>query len=457
MTNQGNSRETALDILMEINEKGQYLHVILGGALQKYQYLEKIDRAFISRLVRGTVERRITIDYVVNQVSKVSVDKMKPLIRNLLRMSVYQLMYMKHVPPSAVCNEAVKLAKKRHFDKLAGFVNGVLRNIIRQLPKTELPDDESIRYSVPEFLVGLLKDAYGEQALHAMLEYFLRERAITIIANPKKCSGPQLGARLEKEGVLAVPSAYIPNAFSISGFDYLEELPSFREGLFQIQDISSMIAGLIAAPKMGNRIIDVCAAPGGKSIFAAFLLAGSGHVEARDISSKKVSRIEENIERLALKNITARTADAALLCEEDVEGADIVLADVPCSGFGVIGRKPDIKYNASPEKLKEIRVLQRRILKTACRYVKKDGFIVYSTCTLNPYENEENVHFIEEQGFEAADLTQLLPEQVVCGSKNAGEAFYEKLITDAKAGYLTLLPGIHECDGFFVAKLRKKD
>ncbi len=456
MTNSVNTREIALDILMEINEKEQYLHILLNDALRKFQYLEKNERAFISKLVRGTIERRLTLDYVVNQVSSVPVNKMKPLIRNLMRMSVYQMMYMEQVPASAVCNEAVKLAQKRKFTSLKGFVNGVLRNISRKLPDMELPTSASIKYSMPQELVDMWNRAYGEDETEVMLKTFLEDKKLSVITNTTKITAEELKSRLEAEGLTVEGAPYIKDAFIISGINYLDELDSFNEGLFQIQDISSMLEGVIASPKENDYIIDVCAAPGGKSIFAAIKLNGTGNVEARDVTPMKVAQIDENVTRLELTNVVTEVRDALEIDEESVNKADIVLADLPCSGLGIIGRKPDIKYNVTLDKTKQIVKLQRDILDVITGYVKPGGYIIYSTCTLNKAENEDNVKYICEKGFDAVDICELIPEMVYSDTKAFSGELHEKLVDDAKNGYITLLPGIHDCDGFFVAKLRKK-
>ena len=409
MTNTINEREIALDVLMEINEREQYIHVLLNDALRKYQYLEKNERAFITRLVKGTMERRMTLDYVINQVSSVRVNKMKPLIRNLMRMSVYQMMYMEQVPVSAVCNEAVKLAKKRHFTNLSGFVNGVLRNISRQLPAMELPDDYSVRYSVPQELADMLKASYGEETMKLILESFLKDSKVSAVVNTIKITRTELMERLTAQGIEVTDAPYVENAFIMSDYNYLEEIPEFIDGMFQIQDISSMLAGMIASPSKDSTVIDVCAAPGGKSIFAALMMEGTGHVISRDVSEKKTGQIEENVQRLGLGNISVETADALEHNLADEETADMLLADIPCSGLGIIGRKPDIKYNVSREKLDGIVRLQRDILDSVCSYVKHGGYLVYSTCTLNPKENEENVRYIMEKGFAPVDINDLLP------------------------------------------------
>lgn len=455
MTNTINEREIALDILMEVNEKEQYIHVLLNDALRKYQYLEKNERAFISRLVKGTMERRLTLDYVINQVSSVRVNKMKPLIRNLMRMSVYQMMYMEQVPVSAVCNEAVKLAKKRKFTNLSGFVNGVLRNISRQLPQIKLPDDLSIKYSVPQELVGVLEASYGRETVELIFESFLKEKKVSAITNTVKITKKELVNLLKSQGITVEDAPYVEDAFILSDYNYLDDIEEFSAGMFQIQDISSMLAGVIASPAKDSTVLDVCAAPGGKSIFAALMMSGTGHVISRDVSERKTGQIEENVERLGLSNIDVEVSDAAVHNIEDEDMADMLIADLPCSGIGIIGRKPDIKYNVSRDKIDGIIQLQRKILDSIYSDVKHGGYIVYSTCTLNSQENEENVRYIKSKGFEAVDITASLPEKLIDDAKRAGKHYYDKLIKDAADGMLTLIPGVYECDGFFVAKLKR--
>ena len=455
MTNTINEREIALDILMEVNEKEQYIHVLLNDALRKYQYLEKNERAFISRLVKGTMERRLTLDYVINQVSSVRVNKMKPLIRNLMRMSVYQMMYMEQVPVSAVCNEAVKHAKKRKFTNLSGFVNGVLRNISRQLPQIKLPDDLSIKYSVPQELVGMLEASYGREMTELILESFLKEKKVSAITNTVKITKKELVNLLKSQGITVEDAPYVEDAFILSDYNYLDDIEEFSAGMFQIQDISSMLAGVIASPAKDSTVLDVCAAPGGKSIFAALMMSGTGHVISRDVSERKTGQIEENVERLGLSNIDVEVSDAAVHNIEDEDMADMLIADLPCSGIGIIGRKPDIKYNVSRDKIDGIIQLQRKILDSIYSDVKHGGYIVYSTCTLNSQENEENVRYIKSKGFEAVDITASLPEKLIDDAKRAGKHYYDKLIKDAADGMLTLIPGVYECDGFFVAKLKR--
>jgi len=289
-----NTRELILGILLEVAEEGNYSHLVIRSVLDKYQYLEKQERAFITRVAEGTIQTMIELDYIINQFSKIKANKMKPVIRNILRMSVYQMKYMDSVPDSAACNEAVKLARKKGFTSLSGFVNGVLRSISRGLNNVQYPDREktpvayySVKYSMPEWIVGQWLADYGEETTGLMLEAFAKEAPITIRTNLAKTTPEELVKILETEGVTVrkIELKEFPNmdyAFMISGYDYLNALPSFNEGLFYVQDVSSMMVAELANPQKEDYIIDVCAAPGGKSTHLAEKLQGTGMVEARD-------------------------------------------------------------------------------------------------------------------------------------------------------------------------------
>lgn len=377
-------------MLLAIDRDGQYSHLVLRDVLDKYQYLSKQERAFLTRLTEGTVERMLTLDYVIDQFSKTKVKKMKPLIRELMRLSVYQIMYMDGVPDAAVCNEAVKLARKRGFFGLSGFVNGVLRSVAREWKDVTF-QNESVRYSVPEWIIDGWNADYGRDVTEKMLEAFMQPAKITVRTNTQKCTPEELKDRLSQEGVTVEAIAGISYAFALSGFDYLAGLGSFQDGWFYVQDISSMTVAHAADPKKGDYIIDVCAAPGGKSSHLAELLAGSGMVEARDLTEYKVGLIEENILRHDLHNMKAVQQDATLFDEASVEKADILICDLPCSGLGVIGRKSDIRYKMTAEKAHDLAALQQKMLDTVWPYVKKGGKLIYSTCTIHKEENEDNV------------------------------------------------------------------
>lgn len=446
-----NTRNIILDILIEINERGAYSDKVLGAALRKYQYLSHADRAFISRVVMGSVERRLTLDYIADMYSKVPVRKMKPVIRNILRMSIYQLVYMEGVEDFAACNEAVKLAVKRGFSSLKGFVNGVLRTVAREKDRLPMPDKKdvrayfSVKYSTPEWIVDKWLEQYGEENAEKILAAQFDERPLTVRCNSARISPEELADRLRDRGIKVSGLPYLPEALAIEGYDYLEKIEEFREGLFSVQDLSSMLVGHAAAPPKGAYVVDVCAAPGGKSLHIAELLKGSGHVEARDITPAKVSLIEENISRLRLDNIKAAAADATVRDGSLTGKADIVLADLPCSGLGIIGRKPDIKYNASEEGCLSLSALQRKILGVVSEYVKPDGVLIYSTCTLNRQENIENTRwFVDSFDFEPESLEGRVPKEICTDT--------------ARLGYVELLPGVtgKGFDGFFIAGFRRK-
>ncbi|WFR60217.1 16S rRNA (cytosine(967)-C(5))-methyltransferase RsmB [Anaerocolumna sp. AGMB13025] len=443
------AREITLGILTDISENSNFSHTVINRTLNQYQYLEKQDRAFITRLCEGTVERMFTLDYIINCYSSVKVNKMKPFIRNLLRMSVYQIKYMDQVPESAACNEAVKLAKKRGFGNLSGFVNGVLRNIIRNPEKVVYPEEKkdgkrylSVTYSAPDWLVEQLINQYGYVAAKQYFEAALQNNKTTIRCNTEKITVNELKVMLEQEKVLVSEGTYLLEALKIGGYNYLSELNSFKNGYFQVQDESSMLVGTVSGIKDGDYIIDVCAAPGGKSLHAAELLRKSGQVDSRDLSETKVNLIRENINRLGYVNIKAKEADALVLDQDSIEKADILIADLPCSGLGVIGKKPDIKYNMTREKQKDLAALQREILSVVHQYVKKGGVLLYSTCTINEEENLANVRwFLEHHDFKLESIEDLLPPALLSDT--------------TKEGYIQLLPGVHDTDGFFIAKLRR--
>ena len=433
MGNTVNDRELILEILLAVTRDGEYSHIALRNVLENYQYLDKSERAFITRVAEGTLERMIELDYIINQFSKTKVNKMKPVIRTIIRSAVYQLKYMDSVPDSAVCNEAVKLAGKRGFSGLKGFVNGVLRNISRNLDNVKYPDKSdtvkwlSVIYSMPEWIITEWLKNYDREMVEKMLQAFLAERPTTIRCNLSQISREKLAEELKKEGVKVRLCDTVDSALFISGYDYLGALESFRTGHFQVQDISSMEVAEWADPKEDEYIIDVCAAPGGKSLHLADKLAGKGHVEARDLTPYKVDLIRDNIARIGIDNIEAVCQDATVYDEASEKKADILIADLPCSGLGVLGKKTDLKYKMNPETQEELVHLQRKILSVVHRYVKSGGKLLYSTCTIHRAENQENAAWFAEQ----------YPEF--------------ELVRERQ-----FLPGVDDSDGFYIAEFVRK-
>lgn len=430
-----NGREIVLDMLMEWEKGNVFSHKLIRDVLGKYDYLTGQEKAFIKRLAEGTIERQIELDYVINQVSSVPVKKMKPLIRTLLRLSVYQIFYMDSVPDSAAVSEAVKLAGKRKFQNLKGFVNGVLRNVIKQKDGISYPDREtrwenalSVQYSMPEWLVKYWEESYGRERTEEILKGFLAVRPVTIRLALHMTAEERENwiAAVQRLGVTVQRKEKLPYALDLYGVEGVSSLPGFEEGLFAVQDISSMLAVEAADIKPGDFVLDICAAPGGKTMLAAEKVLPGGRVQACDVSEQKTLQIEENVERMGLSHVDIKVQDATLRDGEMEGRADVVLADVPCSGLGVIGKKQDIKYHASLEGMESLVKLQKEIIRNAVTYVKEGGTLLYSTCTIHKKENEEMVQWIcQNYPFAVESMVQLFP-------------------------------GEEGSDGFFFAKLKKK-
>lgn len=443
------AREAAVKMLLAVCKDKQFSHVVKGNYLEKIE--EKRERALATRLFEGCLERMIELDYIIDAFSKTPVRKMKPVIAAILRMTVYQLRFMDKIPAGAACNEAVKLTKKCGFAGLSGFVNGVARNVARA-EKIAYPDAAkdrtaylSVKYSVSTTIVEQMVKQYGVKMAETIFASFLQtEKSVSLRCMMHSTDVDTLKKRFEEADISVEDGMYSEAALRVSGMDTPERLPGFAEGCFYIQDESSMQAVLAAGLTGNERVLDLCAAPGGKSLMAADILAvcGNGTVEARDLTEAKVALLKENIARCRAVNVTAKKADATVFRKEDEETFDVVFADVPCSGLGIIGKKPDIKLFMTEEQEKELCTLQKEILKNAVRYVKPGGILVFSTCTLNKDENMGGYEFLKRE-------CGLTPESL--------EPFLAKeLWTETmKDGYLQMIPGIQKTDGFFVTRFRK--
>ena len=425
-----NTRDIVLNILMDIETNKTFSNQAISKALSKNQFEDKRDRAFITRLAEGVMEQLITLDYTINQFSKTKVNKCKPMIRCILRMGVYQILYMESVPDSAACNESVKLAKAHGFGSLSGFVNGVLRNIARGKDSIPEPSNDkssseylSVKYSMPQWLCEKLKNDYPEHYIK-ILEGCFWDRATAIRVNTTKVSRDELKKNLEETGITVAYGNYDEKALLISDYDFIKKVPGYKKGHFTVQDESSMQAVRAAGIKPGDVVIDVCAAPGGKTTCAAEYLNGSGKLYSMDVSEDKLELIEENVERLGFDNVEISCHNAT----EYIEGmcADVVIADLPCSGLGIIGRKNDIKYRLEEKQLKELCGLQREILDNVQSYVKNEGTLLYSTCTINPDENQGNVAYFMEKHKDF----RLIEERL-------------------------FLQGVDSCDGFYYAVFKR--
>jgi len=466
---QTNTREIVLDALVEITEEGRYSHLVLRDVLDKYDYLDRQERAFIMKVTEGTVERLITIDYTVNCFSKVRTERMKPVIRAILRSAVFQMMYLDNVPVSAVVNEAVKLAVKRGFGGLRGFVNGVLRSIDRGRALLSWPDREtdtvsylSVVYSLPPWIAGQWLKRFGLDVTEKMASSFFGGRDTYIRINTSRTEAESYCRVLEKAGISVSVSRFMPNAVSVSGYDSIRAIPGYKEGLFQVQDISSMIVGEAAVIRPDSRCLDVCASPGGKTVHLADRILSCaarktekemtpGVVVSCDISEYKLGLIRDNVSRCRFRNVETVSADARVHRKEWENSFDIVVADLPCSGLGVLGRKSDLKYRMTPEKTEELSLLQAEILKNVRTYVKPGGMLLFSTCTISESENEKNAEMLAGyDDMERVDPGTLVPEMV-----RQAFSLLPSAVGMTSRGYVQLLPGILPCDGFFLACFRK--
>lgn len=429
-----NTREIVLDTLLEMEKNKVFSHQIVKAVLDKYDYLDSQEKRFIKRLTEGCIERRIELDHCIEQYSSVKINKMKPLIRCLMRMGTYQILYMDSVPDSAACNEAVKLAGKRKFTNLKGFVNGVLRKIAANKGQIPMPDAAkepieylSVKYSMPSWIVEQFLDEHGMdiavQILDGLMEiYPVSIRFADSVSEEKK---KEYIASWEKRGLIVKKSPYLDYAYTLENTDGIAGLEGFEEGDFTVQDISSMLMVEAALIKDGDVCMDICAAPGGKSMLAA---SKAKSVLSRDVSSYKTDLIQTNCERMGLGHkITTQVWDATAHDPEKVEYADVLIMDVPCSGLGVMGKKRDIKYNVTPESIESLLELQKAIVDASWQYVKKNGTLMYSTCTIDKKENQDMVQYICEK--------------------------YPFVLEEDKQ----ILPGLMQADGFYYARLRRKD
>ena len=460
-----NVREIVLDVLLTLEKDGGMSHRLIGNVLNKYDYLDAKDKRFIKRVSEGTLERRIELDYYLDQFSSLPVRKMKPLIRNLLRMSVYQILYMDAIPDSAVCNEACKLAERRKFKNLKGFVNGILRKVSREKEALPLPDRKQdlglflcIKYSMPEVITKAWLSEYGEALTEKILQGLLEIHPVSLRA-ADGLSETEVNAvkeRIEKSGANAAVSPYDARIFLARDLEGAESLPDFCEGKLTVQDASSVLAVRMAGIQKGDLVVDACAAPGGKSILASELTGEEGRVICGDVSSQKTEKILENVTRMGRKNIEVRVWDARQPETDLIGKADVLLLDVPCSGLGVMGKKRDVKYHVTEEGLSSLDEFQKEILTGATRYVKPGGILLYSTCTVRGQENRDAVRWIlENLPFEPVPVEKDLPAAVLSGVLEERQA-YRGEKADWENCLAQFLPGVLEMDGFFFAKLRRK-
>ena len=445
------ARSAALRVLCESEKEGAHLYSLLRKA-ENNMFFSAKDKALINKIVSGVYERLLTIDFVLDKFSKIPVKKMKPYIRWILRMGVYQLLFTDRIHDGAAVSESVELARDFGFEKLTPFVNGVLRNIGRNKYKLDFPSD-SIKYSVPDWICGRLENYCGKENSVEIFSEYLTDSPLTIRLDERYSLDERRGfierMKQKSEGLEIKSHPLLPYTYILKGSSDIRGLYGFDEGYFAVQDAAAQLVVEAAGIKDGDVVIDVCAAPGGKTLHAYSKthikgIKNESFVYAFDLTENKCGLIRENAHRMkADLNLDVRVHDSTKTLDELKEKADVLICDLPCSGLGVIGRKADIKYRIKEDDIYELQKLQRRILKASAAYLKKGGTLMYSTCTLTREENEDNFEYIKsELGFKPRDLEKHIPDIL-------------KDIPSVKNGYITLFPGKYKTDGFFISGFKK--
>lgn len=432
------ARRTALSALIACRKQGAWA----DGILKEYIARDKLDRrdaALASRLCYGVLQNRMLLDHYIGLCLTGSLKKLQPIVLDILRLGMYQLLLMDKIPVSAAVNEAVEQTKKYANRAAAGLVNGVLRRAARERDQLPAPVDLSVRYSHPQELVALLRDSIGDERLEALLAANNEAPQTVIQVNTLKTNTDTVAEILQKEGAVLQEHPWMKDAFYLSGVGDIEALSAFTDGYFLVQDPAAKLSVLAAELQSGMDVLDGCAAPGGKSFAAAIAMKNEGHIISCDIHEHKIALLSKGAQRLGASIVEPRLHDGRVNDPSLNGKMDVVLADVPCSGLGVIRKKPDIRYN-DVKKMEGLPAIQSAILDNLCRYVKENGVLLYSTCTILRRENEEVVEaFLNaHQDFELEAFP--VPEGL-CGENN---------------GMLTLLPSVHGTDGFFICKMRRK-
>lgn len=447
------ARELALRALRDVDIKESYANLALDAHLGKSQ-LEARDRAFATELVYGVARRQGTLDWLIEQIAGRQIAAIDPWARANLRSALYQIRYMDRVPESAAVNEAVELAKRYGHAGVAKFVNGVLRNFLRrqnELPWPTVEKDQignlALTLSFPRWIVATWLEQYGNEGATALMESANQVPPLTVRLNRLKTNREALIERLTTEGITARPTPHSPEGLILDGVGNaagLEKLKSFKAGLFTVQDESSMLVAPVLAPKAGWTVVDVAAAPGGKSTHIAERMGNQGRVIACDLHPHKIDMIEGNAERVGTSIIQGLAADARHLGKLMPNRADAILVDAPCSGLGTLSRRPDARWRKQPADVAALSAIQADILEAAAQVLKPGGVLVYSTCTIHPAENQELVSkFVAKHPeFQFDPIAPFLPPSL---RETAGEA-----------GWVQLLPHLHGTDGFFIARMRKQ-
>ena len=431
-----NIRKLALELLNKTEKAGQYSNIAIDNAIKK-NCLDTKDSSLLCVLVYGVIERKLTLDYIIDSLSSLPPSKIETGIRNILRMGLYQLIYLDKIPPHAAINESVELCVARS----RGFANAILRNYQRKSGEIKFPDKEkspidylSVTYSFPNALCKKFIEIFGFDKAEKIFDAFGAEPAMTLRVNTLKLSREEFIKKLTDTGIEATPSSLSPFGVKVSGAPIAEL--GLDDGLCFVQDEASQLSTLALDAKEGDKVLDVCSCPGSKSFGAAIEMKNKGEIRSFDLHENKLSLVKSGAERLGISILTTDARDGRAFDESLECYADKIICDVPCSGFGVMAKKPEIRYK-DPKESSGLPDIQYAILCNSAKYLKTGGILVYSTCTLFPEENELNVEkfLAAHKNFEPCDF-------------NVGEVY-------SRDGMLTLNPYDHKTDGFFIAKLRK--
>lgn len=438
------AREAALKALAAYRKNGAWTDAALNAVLLRGNIDER-DAALASRIFYGVIQNRTLCDFYISAFLSVKLSALEPMVLDILRLSVYQLTFMSKIPVSAAVNEGVSLAKKHANPRAAGLVNAVLRKISLNLDKLpevrgeDIIERLSVLYSHPVWLVKVFCGRLGEEGAEALLKADNSDAVMTVNVNTIKADTQSVLSSLNEDHADAVMHPWLENCLEIRHAHHLERLRAFTDGQIYVQDAAALLAVRAAGPKPGMLVIDGCSAPGGKSFASAIEMMDTGRVLSCDINEKKLRRVLSGAQRMGLTIIETRQMDARVAEPSLFDKADIVLADVPCSGFGVIRKKPEIRFKPESE-IEKLPELQLEIINTLSKYVKRGGILLYSTCTLLQRENEDVVEAFLKTHQDYYPETFLLPEP----------------IGEVTTGMLTLWPHLHGTDGFFICRLRRR-
>lgn len=437
-----NSRELAFKVLVDIESNNNYSNISINKHFKNID-ISNNERGLATEIIYGVVEKKIYLDYIIDKLSKIKVQKLSNYVKIFLRMGIYQIVFL-DISDYASVNETVNLAKK-YDKKSSGFVNAILRNLIRNKDEILKIDAEnenmyySIKYSYSPWMIKTFIKDFGKEFTEDLLEANNEKPNLYIRVNTLKITREELMKELDKIGIKSYKVNDIEEALRVENLKNIENNDLFKKGFFTIQDISSMIVGKVMNPNKNSRVLDLCSAPGGKTTHIATLMENTGEVVSRDIFDHKLKLIKNSVDRLGLTNVKIEKSDASIIDKNIIENFDYVLCDVPCSGLGIIKRKPEIKYK-SKEEIKDLPKLQYDILENASKYLKVGGVLIYSTCTILDSENISNVYkFLENnKNFELSKINEVNID-----------------LENQENGYLKIYPNIHNMDGFFIAKLKK--